>query len=99
MTGMAASRRAVPLAHDRVGGGEPLLLLHGLGSDRHAWEAVVPRLAARREVFAIDLPGSGESSPLGTATPHTIAAQADAVEAFITELGLETPHVGGQPRL
>jgi pimeloyl-ACP methyl ester carboxylesterase len=77
------------LAHDRTGAGPPLVLLHGIGLDRRCWAPVVPLLASEREVFAVDLPGFGES-PMLDGEP-TIAALADAVEA----LGLDRPHVAG----
>ena len=77
------------LAHSRTGTGPPLVLLHGIGLDRAAWDPVVPLLAREREVFAVDLPGFGETPPLpGTPTVEALAA---AVE----ELGLERPHVAG----
>jgi pimeloyl-ACP methyl ester carboxylesterase len=53
-----------PLAHHRTGRGSPLVLLHALGADRHVWDPVVPLIAARREVIAVDLPGFGQSLPL-----------------------------------
>jgi pimeloyl-ACP methyl ester carboxylesterase len=40
----------------------PLLLLHGLGATKASWLPVVPQLAARHRVVAIDLPGFGASS-------------------------------------
>jgi pimeloyl-ACP methyl ester carboxylesterase len=49
----------VTLHSIRHGAGKPLLLVHGLGSTRAAWSLVMPALAERREVIAIDLPGHG----------------------------------------
>jgi pimeloyl-ACP methyl ester carboxylesterase len=45
----------------RRGSGKPLLLVHGLGSSRAAWSLVLPALAERREVIAVDLAGHGNS--------------------------------------
>jgi pimeloyl-ACP methyl ester carboxylesterase len=45
----------------RHGSGKPLLLIHGLGSSRRAWDGVVPSLAASRDVIVVDLPGHGDS--------------------------------------
>lgn len=50
--------------YSRRGQGEPLVLLHGLGSSRAAWEAIVPTLTQRFDVIAVDLPGFGTSAPL-----------------------------------
>ena len=40
-------------------GGETLLLLHGAGASTHSWRDLMPLLAKRRRVVAIDLPGHG----------------------------------------
>jgi pimeloyl-ACP methyl ester carboxylesterase len=53
----------VDLAYDRTGTGEPLVLLHGLGHRRQAFDAVVPLLAPDRDVIPVDLPAMGESFP------------------------------------
>ena len=50
------------LGYDRVGSGEPLVLLHGFGSTRDDFAALIPALGRDFEVFAIDLPGHGESA-------------------------------------
>ena len=49
------------IQHIRRGRGKPLVLVHGLGSSRAAWNLVVLALASHREVIAIDLPGHGAS--------------------------------------
>jgi pimeloyl-ACP methyl ester carboxylesterase len=49
------------IRYERTGDGRPLLLVHGLGSTRAAWSQVIGRLAAHRQVIAIDLPGHGSS--------------------------------------
>jgi len=77
------------LEHTRSGSGPPIVLMHGIGLDRRAWDPVVPLLAREHEVIAVDLPGFGASAPL--AGPPTVAALAEAVE----ELGLERPHAVG----
>jgi pimeloyl-ACP methyl ester carboxylesterase len=55
------------LAVEESGSGPPLVLLHGLATDRHIWRQVVPELARRRRVIHLDLPGFGESAPVGEA--------------------------------
>jgi len=56
---------AALLALDDVGGGDPLILLHGIATDRHIWDLVVPELASDRRVVTLDLPGFGGSAPVG----------------------------------
>jgi pimeloyl-ACP methyl ester carboxylesterase len=82
------------LAHDRGGNGEPLLLIHGIGSQWQVWEPVLPALRREHEVVAIDLPGFGESALLDGREP-TIDALADAVVAFLDSIGWEKPHIAG----
>ena len=43
------------------GSGPALVLLHGLGSSTYAWRALLPALAQRHRVIAIDLKGHGRS--------------------------------------
>lgn len=81
------------IAFERSGSGEPLVLIHGLGSSKRVWDAPLPLLTRERDVIAIDLPGFGDSPTLAT-TP-TVEALADAVEGLFTELGLQRPAVGG----
>jgi pimeloyl-ACP methyl ester carboxylesterase len=68
------------------GSGSPLLLVHGLGSSSANWAPILDRLAARRRVIAVDLPGFGKSAPLNG--PVTIATLSDAVAKFIASEGL-----------
>ncbi len=83
------------LAYDRQGSGPTLVLIHPLGADRHVWRAVLDRLAAERDVLAIDLPGFGGTPALnGRATPSP-PALAGRVAAGLAELGIEHPHVAG----
>jgi pimeloyl-ACP methyl ester carboxylesterase len=81
------------LAGERAGSGEPLLLLHGIGTTRADFATLIPRLAGRYDVLAVDLPGHGGSPPLGRG--HTVAALAGAVEADLDARGLGTVHVLG----
>lgn len=77
----------------RIGRGEPLLLLHGLGHRKEGWEPVLPALAARFDVVAIDLPGFGGAPPL-EGTPTDLAL-ADFVEGVLDDLGWDTAHISG----
>jgi pimeloyl-ACP methyl ester carboxylesterase len=86
----------VTLAFDRRGAGPVLVLLHPLGADRHVWEPVLDRLAAERDVIALDLPGFGESPALRGDGPPTPAAIARAVGACLDDLVPGRPvHVAG----
>ena len=43
------------LNHERRGSGEPLVLIHGIGSHWQVWEPVLDRLAAQREVMPLSV--------------------------------------------
>lgn len=81
------------LAGERTGSGEPVLLLHGIGTSRGDFTALFARLAEAHDVLALDLPGHGGSRPLER--PQTPAALADAVEADLDARGLGTVHAVG----
>jgi pimeloyl-ACP methyl ester carboxylesterase len=85
-----------PLAFDRSGtpGAPPLVLVHGLGGDRHVWAPVIERVAADRDVLTVDLPGFGASPALSDDhAPPALAAHLAAV--LRSELGWERPHLAG----
>jgi pimeloyl-ACP methyl ester carboxylesterase len=83
------------LAFTRSGAGEPLVLLHGIGSSRHAWDPVIPALAGHFDVLAVDLPGFGDSGQLPPGAEPGPAALAAAVAALLDDLGITGPHVAG----
>src|SRR5829696_5526261 len=76
---------------DCAGSGEPLLLLHGIGSTHDDFAALRPRLDAQYRVLAPDLPGHGRSPALPRRP--TIAAVTDAITADLDELGVGRVHV------
>jgi pimeloyl-ACP methyl ester carboxylesterase len=80
------------LAYTRSGSGAPLVLLHPLGLSRRSWNPVIPALARRFDVIAVDLPGFGDSPAAARAHP---AALAEAVAGLLAELGVTTPHLAG----
>ena len=83
------------LAYDRQGSGEPLVLLHGTGSQRQIWDPVLARLAAQRDVVVPDLPGFGDSPVLPGGRAPTPTALAAAVVELLDGLGLAQPHLAG----
>lgn len=55
--------RRQPIVLEAAGDGRPVVLVHGWGQGRHAFDPVVDGLAARRRVLRPDLPGAGASRP------------------------------------
>lgn len=83
------------LVIDRKGAGEPVVLIHGIGHRRQAWEPLVDRLAERYDVIAVDLAGFGESPRYAPGTPYDMDnACRDLAENFAA-WGVERPHVVG----
>lgn len=80
------------LNHYRSGSGDPLVLVHGVGSHWQVWEPILGALAESFDVIAVDLPGFGDSKPL---TTTTVAALADALAEFLAAEGIENPHLAG----
>lgn len=80
------------LNHHRTGSGDPLVLVHGVGSRWQVWEPIIPALAESFDVIAVDLPGFGGSEPLTTTTVSTLA---DALVGFLADEGIENPHLAG----
>ena len=81
--------------YERSGQGEPLLLLHGIGSGLRIWDPVLPMLTSHYDVIVVDLPGHGESPVLDDSTPPDAATFALALARFMDELGIETAHLAG----
>lgn len=68
--------------------GRPLVLVHGLGVSGAYFARLQPRLATTRAVFAIDLPGCGQSTRDTAA--HSVQELATALEAWLVASGLGT---------
>lgn len=74
------------IRYEVAGRGEPtLVLVHGWAFDRHLWDGLVPRLAARHRVVTLDLPGHGESGR--TRAEWTMAAFGEDVKAVVAAVG------------
>ena len=85
----------VTLAHDRLGSGPPLLLLHAFGLSRAAWNPVVPLLAPERELLLVDLPGHGKSPMPPAGTPPSPEGYALEVARLLDELEIDSVDVCG----
>jgi len=72
-----------------------VLLVHGLGSRLEVWDAIADRLAASREVIAVDLPGFGSSARFGPDRTPDPPGLARAVADFLDEIEVPAPRVVG----
>jgi pimeloyl-ACP methyl ester carboxylesterase len=69
------------IAHDVLGSGKPLLLLHAGVADRRMWAGVAGPLAEHRRVITADLPGFGD-----TPMPSGVFSFAGVVRDLLDEL-------------
>jgi len=82
------------LRYSRLGeSGPAVILLHGFGGDLNNWLFNQEPLAAKGQVYALDLPGHGQSSKQ-VADP-TVAGLSAAVLAFMDALGIASAHLVG----
>jgi pimeloyl-ACP methyl ester carboxylesterase len=85
----------VELNHHRVGSGEPLVLIHGIGSRWQVWEPVLGLLRPHRDVIAFDLPGFAASPLPPPGTPPGMDSLVRLTSEFIDGLGVGRAHVAG----
>ena len=91
--------KGVRIAYVDRGQGEPVLLLHGFGSNKEAWqEAVAPRLmAAGFRVIAYDARGHGASGNPTTPEQYGQEDVNDAVR-LLDHLSIRRAHIVGYSR-
>ena len=87
---MAPSPRTEPVDEtvwQEDGSGLPVILIHGLGMDRHMWAGQVRDLAKRYKVITYDLIGHGESSK--KPGPYNLGMFAEQVRLLADARGLD----------
>ncbi len=73
--------------------GEPVVFVHGFGSDHKAWLFNQAAVAETHPAYALDLPGHGASHK--DAADFSAQALANVVTSFIEERGLADVHLVG----
>ena len=94
---MARVKTAIGIAigYDEIdeGGRTPIVLLHGVGSDKSVWRPQLEYFRGDRRAVAFDYPGYGDSDPgFEGMTRDDYAA---GILAAMSELGIERAHVCG----
>lgn len=77
----------------RGGRGPAVVLIHGFPQDWVEYRAIMPRLARRFTVVAVDLPGVGKSAP--SAVGYAAATRARQIHDLATRLALARPYIVG----
>ena len=76
-----------------AGEGEPLLLLHGLGASLMAWAMNIEPLSQRFSVYAVDIPGHGDSDKPDL--DYLMPTAVNFVRDFMEALGIERASFAG----
>ncbi len=92
-TGQYAEVNGINLYYEAHGSGRPLILLHGGLGSGEMFGLVMPLLAERHHVVAVDLQGHGRTADIDR--PIDIRLMADDIAALIDHLGLDKPDVVG----
>jgi pimeloyl-ACP methyl ester carboxylesterase len=91
--GAYADVNGINLYYEIHGAGRPMILLHGGLMSGETFGSVLPALAARHEVIAVDLQGHGRTADIDR--PIDIRLMADDIAALIDHLELDRPDVVG----
>jgi pimeloyl-ACP methyl ester carboxylesterase len=83
------------LVYTRKGSGEPLVLIHGIGHRRQAWDPVFEELAESYDVIAVDLAGFGESPAYPLSASYDMDTACKNLADNFAAWGVEKPHVVG----
>lgn len=83
------------VAYRLEGEGPLVVLLHGMAGNASTWERVVPALAHRFTVLAVDLPGHGASAKPADGD-YSLGSFASVVRDLMLMLGLERGTIVGQ---
>ncbi|MFP5363638.1 MAG: alpha/beta fold hydrolase [Thermoleophilia bacterium] len=73
--------------------GPPLIFIHGLSGCWQNWLEQLPHFARDRRIIAVDLPGFGQSEM--PAEEISISGYAAAIDALMTELGIDAGQIVG----
>ena len=91
-TSQVARVHDMPVHYVVGGSGQPVVLMHGWPETWFEWVDVMPLLAKRYRVIAVDLPGLGES---GTPASYDKTTLAQDVHQLTKDLGLGPVHLVG----
>jgi pimeloyl-ACP methyl ester carboxylesterase len=92
-TGQYAEVNGINLYYETHGSGRPLILLHGGLGSGEMFGPVIPALAERHQVIAVDLQGHGRTADVDR--PLDLGSMAADIAALIEHLGLDRPAVVG----
>ncbi len=84
------------IGYRQQGSGDvPLVFLHGVGSDKSAWDPQLDHFGTTRRTIAFDYPGYGESDPIVERNGDPHDQFAEAIVAALDALDLDRVHLCG----
>lgn len=79
--------------YEQVGEGDPVILLHGWGTNHHTFNALSKLLKSKYKVYNLDLPGFGNSKE--PTQPFNVSNYVTILKSFIKDLNIENPIIFG----
>src|ERR1700716_3102874 len=91
--GQYAEVNGIKLYFETHGDGRPLILLHGGLGSGEMFGPILPQLAERHKVIAVDLPGHGRTADIDR--PIDVRLMAADIDALIAHLRVDRPDMVG----
>ena len=85
----------VSIHWNQQGFGQQTVLLHGFGTSSYIWRNIIPGIAYGTEAYTMDLMGFGYSEKPQDRS-YSIETYVSQLSAFLKELNLKKPILGGQ---
>lgn len=82
------------LHYTQHGRGKPIVLIHGFAGSTYTWRELIPLLAPKYTVYAVDLLGFGLSDKPADGN-YSLSGQGSLIVDFIETLGLHQPAIAG----
>ena len=86
--------RGLDVDYTDDGQGPAVILIHGGASNYRQWEPLIGQLKDRYRVLAVNLRGTGKTSPWALAKPQPLSAQTQLIEALAELVGEPVSLVG-----
>ncbi len=83
------------IAYDLHGEGDPVLMINGIGANRHAWGQQIPALAGEFTVITFDNRDVGETVSRGDSGDYAMDQFATDAAGLLDHLEIEAAHIVG----
>jgi len=85
--------QGLDIHYKRLGQGQPIIFIHGAANDWHEWKENLHFFAHSFQVYALDLPGYGQSQPANA--PVSPAWSVAFLNDFMKSLDISAAHIVG----